>query len=138
MTSPYLRKPPRKLDAALKERGLTRSDIGAVRSDSRDGDQRETALREAPDQVALRRARRMPSGSGWFVLSVAAIMVCAGLVVAIALPDERIARDPDPSMLEIAPASGPPPAAEGEPSGALPADDDMPTVPQAGLLQPLE
>ncbi len=126
MTSPYLRKPRRELDDALKERGLDRVSIG---------------MPDSSDRTDLSPQSSGMGESGWFVLGISALLVCGALIAALAMPDPRIATQTDvEKVYDVSPAAGPASSTGNRYKNFIPylPDPSMPSVPQAGTLKPLD
>lgn len=126
MTSSYLRKHRRELDEALKERGMNRDSVGMPYWDEPDGvSTKSSGLGE----------------SGWFVLGISALLICGVLIAALAMPDPYLVeRGTSEDIFDIAPASGATNQTGNRYKHVIPylPDPGMPSVPQAGTLQPVE
>lgn len=126
MTSPYLRKPRRELDDALKERGLNRGSVGMA-----DG---------AGGPGASPKGRGI-SESGWFVLGISALLICGALIAVFAMPDPYVTYPLEAERVnDIAPAAGPSAPTGNRYRQVIPylPDPGMPSVPGTGTLQPQE
>ncbi|MEQ8603107.1 MAG: hypothetical protein RIB45_07285 [Marivibrio sp.] len=98
MTSPYLDKPKRALDQALRDRGMSRADLGY------DG------LADARARTPSRRVRRAPGAA-----AIGGVLAIGLIALGVALLSEgreeapAIAEDQIDALQDIAPAAGEPP-----------------------------
>lgn len=99
MTSPYLNKPKRALDQALRDRGMTPEDVGYGRP--------PVARRRRPSQGESRPLRRAP-----LVAALGGAAAIALIVLAVSLIDGAgntpapIAEEQIDALQKIAPAAG--------------------------------
>lgn len=108
MTSPYLNRPPRRIDEALRDRGLSRKDIGLP------GENGESTL---PPTMRARRRRRY-GAVRYLVVAVLAGMVALGLAAVFLDDEQKVAQDEAESLSDIAPAAGPSAPSKEEPANS--------------------
>ena len=121
MTSPYLDKPLRELEQALRDCGRSQDAVGGART--------------------IRNARKAGLGTilngSWYIACAAVLLVTGSVLATFGLPTSQLAKQPDPQGLyDIEPAAGqstvtPMPHPEG-------AVFDFSTLPASGLLEPEE
>lgn len=113
MVSPYLEKPKRRLDQALRDRGLSEFDIGLDRQDSTDarGD-----VPEIPETARVARQAQLNAATSRLSIVIGSIATCLLIVLVVAALWTPLARgvapvaDSDADLLsDIAPAAGPDP-----------------------------
>lgn len=143
VTSPYLNRPRRGLEQALKDRGMTRADVGMT-LDARavDTARRKAAARGA-GRPSMRAPRALRASRLAFLrharLSLTRAAVAGALVLAVAAIGLmlRVGGEPDlaeteraEELVEIAPAAGPAVVPHGRPADAAP--PELAPAPQLG------
>ncbi len=121
MTSPYLDKPRRELEQALRDCGRSHDAVGGAR---------------IAHHARYAGIRSMTRGS-WYIVYVATLLATGAIVATFGLPIAQLAQQPNPNGLsDIEPASGP--------SATVPMPHpeervfDFGTLPVSGLLEPEE
>lgn len=139
VVSPYLKRPMRRLEDALRECGLSASDIGWLNGESdapptQDGDDmsRPSDWTDRTLPAIRRRGERPVGGAGYSMVVGAAACVALATVLSVALWTSVIEREPPltermiDDLRDIAPAAGPDPS-NAHPNSAAP-------IPNGGSL----
>ncbi|MBP5858476.1 hypothetical protein KAJ83_15755 [Marivibrio halodurans] len=113
MVSPYLEKPRRRLDEALRDRGLSGSDIGFDPTDSTDA---HTPVPEMAEATRDARQARVHATTARLSIAIGSVATCLLIILVVAALWTPLARgiapvaDRDADLLsDIAPAAGPDP-----------------------------